>query len=50
VISATSSPGTVAGILQVEAIVPTGVATGAVPVVLTAGSTNSQNGVTLNVK
>jgi len=50
VISAESSPGTVAGILQVEAIIPTGVATGPVPVVLTVGTTNSQSGVTLNVK
>jgi uncharacterized protein (TIGR03118 family) len=50
VISAESSPGTVAGVMQVEAIVPAGLAAGPVPVVLTVGSANSQAGVTLNVK
>ena len=50
VISAASAPGTVAGILQVEAIIPNGVSTGAVPVVMTVGSGNSQTGVTLSVK
>jgi uncharacterized protein (TIGR03118 family) len=50
VISATSAPGSVAGILQVEAIIPTGVTTGAVPVVMSAGSASSQTGVTLSVK
>jgi uncharacterized protein (TIGR03118 family) len=50
VISATSAPGSVAGVMQIEAIVPSGIATGAVPVVLTVNTTNSQTGVTLSVR
>jgi uncharacterized protein (TIGR03437 family) len=50
VISAESAPGSVAGVMQIEAIVPTGVAPGAAAVVVTVGSASSQAGVTLNVK
>jgi len=50
VISATSAPGLVAGVMQIEAIVPTGIAPGPSPLVLTVGTTNSQAGVTLSVK
>ncbi len=50
VISAESEPGAVAGVLQIEAIVPTGVSPGAAAVVITVGTASSQAGVTLNVK
>ncbi len=50
VISAAAAPGSVAGVMQIEAIVPSGITPGAAPVVLTVGTTNSQSGVTLNVK
>jgi uncharacterized protein (TIGR03118 family) len=50
VISAESAPGSVAGVMQIEAIVPTGVAPGAAAVVVTVGSASSQAAVTLNVK
>lgn len=50
VIAAESAPGTVAGVMQIEAIVPTGISPGAAPVVLTVGTANSQSGVTLSVK
>ena len=50
VISAESAPGTVAGVMQIEAIVPSGIAPGPAALVLTVGTTNSQAGVTLNVK
>jgi uncharacterized protein (TIGR03437 family) len=50
VIAAESAPGTVAGVMQIEAIVPSGISPGAAAVVLTVGATNSQAGVTLNVK
>jgi uncharacterized protein (TIGR03437 family) len=50
VISAESAPGSVAGVMQIEAIVPTGVSPGAAAVVVTVGTASSQAGVTLNVK
>ena len=50
VISAESAPGSVAGVMQIEAIVPTSVAPGAAAVVVTVGTASSQAGVTLNVK
>ena len=50
VISAESEPGAVAGVMQIEAIVPTGVSPGAAAVVVTVGTASSQAGVTLNVK
>jgi uncharacterized protein (TIGR03118 family) len=50
VISAESAPGTVAGVMQIEAIVPSGIAPGPAALVLTVGTNNSQAGVTLNVK
>ena len=45
-----SGPGLLTGILQVEAIVPQGAGTGAVPVSLTIGSTSSQTGATIVLK
>lgn len=45
-----SGPDLLAGILQVEAIVPQGAGTGAVPVVLTVGSASSQTGATITLK
>lgn len=45
-----SAPGLLTGILQVEAIVPQGAGTGAVPVVLTVGSASSQTGATITLK
>jgi uncharacterized protein (TIGR03437 family) len=36
--------------MELEAVVPAGVATGAVPVVLTVGTATSQTSVTINVK
>ncbi|HVN05872.1 MAG TPA: hypothetical protein VMT86_15730 [Bryobacteraceae bacterium] len=45
-----AAPGLVAGALQVNAVVPAGVASGAVPVLLSIGSNSSQNGITLEVK
>jgi uncharacterized protein (TIGR03118 family) len=50
VLYAGSSPGSVAGVMEVEAIVPTTAATGADAVVLTVGTTASQANVTINVK
>jgi uncharacterized protein (TIGR03437 family) len=46
-----SAPDSIAGLLQVNAVVPQGVATGsAVPITLTIGETQSQAGVTIAVK
>jgi len=42
-----SSPGQLSGVLQVEAVVPGGAGTGAVPVVLTVGSAGSQTSATI---
>jgi uncharacterized protein (TIGR03437 family) len=50
VIYAASLPGTVAGVMQIEAIIPNGVTPGPVPVVVTVGTVGSQPTATLNVK
>lgn len=52
VVYALSAPGMVAGVMMVEAILPTnpGAAAGPVPIVLTAGSASSPNGTTIFVK
>ena len=50
VLYAGSAPGNVAGVMEVEAIIPTGAASGAAPLVLTVGSATSQANVTVNVK
>jgi uncharacterized protein (TIGR03437 family) len=50
VLYAGSIPGSVSGLMEVEAIVPAGAATGADAVVLTVGTTPSQTSVTVNVK
>jgi uncharacterized protein (TIGR03118 family) len=50
VIFAASFPGTVAGVMQIEAVVPSGATTGTVPVVVTVGTVASQATATLSVK
>ena len=45
-----SAPGEISGVLQVEAIVPKGAGTGAVPVVLTVGSASSQTTATISLQ
>jgi len=50
VIYAASFPGTVAGVLQIEAVIPSGVTPGAVPVVATVGTVASQATATISVK
>jgi uncharacterized protein (TIGR03118 family) len=50
VIYAASFPGTVAGVMQIEAVIPSGLTPGAVPVVVTVGTVASQATATLNVK
>ena len=50
VVYAGSAPGLVAGVMLVEAIVPAGAGTGAVPVVLTVGSASSQANATIALK
>jgi uncharacterized protein (TIGR03118 family) len=52
VVYALSAPGTVAGVLMIEAVLPTnaGAAAGAVPIVLTIGSASSPAGTTIFVK
>jgi uncharacterized protein (TIGR03437 family) len=50
VLYAGSAPGNVAGVMEVEAIVPAGAGSGAVPVLLTVGSATSQGNVTISVK
>jgi uncharacterized protein (TIGR03437 family) len=45
-----AAPGLVAGALQVNAQVPPGVASGALPIVLTIGLINSQTGITVAVQ
>jgi len=45
-----SSPGQVAGVMEIVAIVPSNAATGAVPVVLTVDQASSPAGVTINVR
>jgi len=43
------APNVVAGVMQVNAVVPAGLAAGPAPVVVQVGSTSSQNGVTIAV-
>jgi uncharacterized protein (TIGR03437 family) len=50
VVYAGTAPGGVAGFLQVNAIVPAGVPSGANPIVLTIGGVNSAAGVTVAVQ
>jgi uncharacterized protein (TIGR03118 family) len=50
VIYAASFPGTVAGVMQIEAIIPAGITAGTVPVLLTVGTVASQATATINVK
>lgn len=50
VIYSGSAPGQMSGIVQVEAVVPTGVSAGAVPLVLTIGQESSQTNATVYVK
>jgi uncharacterized protein (TIGR03118 family) len=50
VISAAAFPGTVAGVMQIEAIIPSGITPGVVPVVVTIGTASSQATATLSVK
>jgi uncharacterized protein (TIGR03118 family) len=50
VIYAGSAPGQIAGVMQVEAVVPTGAGTGSVPVVITAGGVSSQAGIGITLK
>jgi len=45
-----AAPGFVSCVMQVELVVPTGAGTGAVPVVITAGTANSATGVTVSLK
>ena len=45
-----AAPGLVAGVLQVNVQIPTGLTAGAVPVVLQVGSSSSANGVTIYVQ
>jgi uncharacterized protein (TIGR03437 family) len=45
-----AAPGLVAGIMQVNAVVPANVASGSVPVALTVGNASSQPGLTMSVK
>ena len=49
VVYAGTAPGGVAGFLQVNAVVPSGLPSGSVPIVLTIGNASSQTGVTLAV-
>ena len=44
-----AAPFDVAGVLQVNVIVPSGVATGKVPIVITVGTASSQAGVTISI-
>lgn len=50
VIYAASFPGTVAGVMQIEALIPSGVTPGTVPVIVTVGTVASQATATLSVK
>jgi uncharacterized protein (TIGR03118 family) len=50
VVFAGAAPGFVSCVMQVEVVVPTGAGTGAVPVVITAGTANSATGVTVSLK
>jgi len=44
------APGLVSGVLQVNVVIPPGTPSGAVPIVLTVGSTSSQSSVTVQVQ
>ena len=50
ILYAGAAPGQVSGLLQVNAIVPASIASGAQPIVLTIGSSNSQQGVTVAIQ
>jgi uncharacterized protein (TIGR03437 family) len=51
ILYAGAAPGQVSGLMQVNAVVPNGIGSGAQPVVLTIGSNNnSQQGVTVAVQ
>lgn len=50
ILYAGAAPGQVSGLLQVNAVLPTGIASGAQPVVLTIGGVPSQTGVTVAVQ
>jgi uncharacterized protein (TIGR03437 family) len=50
VIYAGSAPGQIAGIMQVEAVVPAGAGTGVIPVIVTAGGVSSPAGPGINLK
>ncbi|HEY2845480.1 MAG TPA: TIGR03118 family protein [Bryobacteraceae bacterium] len=50
VVYAGSGPGLVAGVMEVEAIIPATTASGAIPLVLTAGTASSQKTATISVK
>jgi uncharacterized protein (TIGR03118 family) len=50
VLYAGGAPGNVAGVMEVEAVVPATAASGADPVVLTVGTASSQSNVTISVK
>ncbi|HUA83807.1 MAG TPA: TIGR03118 family protein [Bryobacteraceae bacterium] len=50
VVYAGSAPGDVAGVMEIEAIIPANASTGAAPVVLTVGSANSPSGTTISLK
>jgi len=50
VIYSGSAPGQIAGVMQVEAVVPAGAGTGPVSVLLTASGATSQPGATINLK
>ncbi len=50
VIYAGAAPGQISCLMQVEAVVPAGAGTGAVPVVVTAGGASSPAGVTVSLK
>lgn len=50
IIYAGSVPDYISGVMEVEAIIPAGAPSGAVPVVLTVGAASSQSGVTINIK
>ncbi len=45
-----AAPGLVAGVLQVNAVVPSGVSSGAAPLVLSINGVNSQTGITLAIQ
>lgn len=50
VLYSVSSPGTIAGVLQIAALIPAGSASGAVPIVLKVDNASSQSTATINVK